>query len=207
MDRTTMPDFAPSIAEAPSPRSETRPAPEAGVRTPGFFATVREDYIAHRRDWTTPGFRAITVYRIGAWQKSIRCRVCRGIAGLFYRPLFRYVRNHYGIELPNSAIVGRRVVLEHQHGIVIHGSAVIGDDCYIRQGVTIGNRFLHEPLRAPHIGHRVNIGAGAKLLGGIVIGDDVNIGANAVVLQDVPAGATVVGIPAKIVQRKSTVQA
>lgn len=158
---------------------------------------IREDYVAHGRDWTKPGFRAMAVYRFGVWQARLRFRPWRGAVGVFYRVLFRHVRNHYGIELPNSATVGRRVIIEHQHGIVIHGNAQIGDDSHVRQGVTIGNRFLNDPFSAPKLGARVNIGAGAKLLGGITIGDDVNIGANAVVLRDVPAGLTVVGIPAK----------
>ena len=73
---------------------------------------------------------------------------------------------------------------------------VIGDDCVLRQGVTLGNRYLDRPGDAPVLGRRVNVGAGAKLLGPVQIGDDAVIGANAVVLHDVPAGATVVGIPA-----------
>jgi serine O-acetyltransferase len=76
---------------------------------------------------------------------------------------------------------------------------VIGDDCIIRQGVTLGNRFLDRPFDAPQLGKRVNIGAGAKILGKVQLGDDVNIGANAVVLCDVEAGKTAVGIPAKVI--------
>jgi serine O-acetyltransferase len=81
---------------------------------------------------------------------------------------------------------------------VIHGGCVIGDDCIIRQGVTLGNRSLDRPFDAPKLGNRVNIGAGAKILGNVQLGDDVNIGANAVVLCDVEAGQTAVGIPAKV---------
>jgi serine O-acetyltransferase len=103
--------------------------------------------------------------------------------------------------------VGRRVIIEHQSGIVIHGDAVIGDDCIIRQGVTIGNRRLNRPLDAPRLGNRVSVGAGAKLLGSIHVGDGAQIGANAVVFEDVPAGAAAVGVPARIVQRGSTTAA
>jgi serine O-acetyltransferase len=113
--------------------------------------------------------------------------------------MFRYCRNHYGIELPYSVKIGRRVIIEHQGAIVIHGNSVIGDDCYIRQGVTLGNRYMDRPLEAPILGNGVNVGAGAKILGRVRIGDHATIGANAVVLRDVPAGATVVGIPARIV--------
>ena len=76
-------------------------------------------------------------------------------------------------------------MIEHFGGIVVHGSSVIGDDCIIRQGVTIGNRRLDDPLGAPTLGSRVNVGAGAKILGRVTIGDDVNIGANAVVITDI----------------------
>jgi len=118
-----------------------------------------------------------------------------------YNHLFRYIRNHYGIELPYSTTLGRRVVIEHQHGIVIHGYTAIGDDCIIRHGVTIGNRYMDRPLDTPKLGCRVNIGAGAKLLGAITIGDDVNVGANSVVLCSVPSNETVAGIPAKVIKR------
>uniref|UniRef100_UPI00403EC032 serine O-acetyltransferase n=1 Tax=Microcoleus sp. TaxID=44472 RepID=UPI00403EC032 len=94
--------------------------------------------------------------------------------------------------------LGRRVVIEHQSAIIIHGYCTIGDDCIIRQGVTLGNRYLDKPLESPQLGDRVNVGAGAKILGKVNLGDNVNIGANAVVLSDVPAGQTAVGIPAKI---------
>jgi len=89
-------------------------------------------------------------------------------------------------------------VIEHQSAIIIHGNCTIGDDCIIRQGVTLGNRYLEKPLESPQLGDRVNVGAGAKILGKVNLGDNVNIGANAVVLSDVPAGKTAVGIPAKI---------
>jgi serine O-acetyltransferase len=122
-----------------------------------------------------------------------------------YKFLFCYVRNHYGIELPYTVTLGRRVVIEHQHGIVIHAYSAIGDDCIIRHGVTIGNRYMDRPLDTPTIGCRVNIGAGAKLLGAITIGDDVNIGANSVVLCSVPPNKTVAGIPAKVIKRSVVV--
>ncbi|MCB1625177.1 MAG: serine acetyltransferase, partial [Pseudomonadales bacterium] len=92
---------------------------------------------------------------------------------------------------------------EHQGAIVIHGSAVIGDDCVIRQGVTLGNRYNDRPREAPQLGKGVNVGAGAKLLGAITIGDHATIGANAVVLNDVAPGDTVVGIPARPLRKKS----
>jgi serine acetyltransferase/GT2 family glycosyltransferase len=163
-----------------------------------LWQQIQEDWLAHGKDWTKPGFRAIAVYRFGVWRMGVEPKLLRAPLSVIYRSLFRFVRNVYGIELPYSAQLGRRVIIEHQGGIVIHGSSILGDDCIIRQGVTLGNRYIDRPLAAPKLGKRVNIGAGAKLLGDIVLGDDANVGANAVVLIDVPAGRTAVGIPAKL---------
>lgn len=158
---------------------------------------IRSDWLAHGKDWTKPGFRALAYYRFGVWRMAIKSKILRAPLSIIYRFLYRRARNLYGIELPYSAIIGQRVVFEHQHGIVVHGAAVIGDDCIIRQGVTIGNRSSSFPNSAPHLGVSVNVGAGAKILGGITIGNNVNIGANSVVLRNVSSNITVVGVPAK----------
>ncbi len=159
---------------------------------------VNEDWHSHDKDWTRPGFRAIAWYRFGNWRMGIKNKFIRAPFSVLYRIVFRYIRNHYGVEVPYSATIGRRVIIEHQGNIVIHGDAVIGDDCIIRQGVTIGNRHLDKPHDAPRFGNNVNIGVGAVILGGITIGDNVAIGANAVVLQDIPENSLAVGIPAAI---------
>jgi serine O-acetyltransferase len=108
-----------------------------------------------------------------------------------------------GATISVSARIGKRLTIEHSGAIVIHGNSQIGDDCIVRQGVTIGNRRLNAPFDAPCIGNRVNIGAGAKILGAVTIGDDVEIGANAVVLQDVPPNSIAVGIPARVIAGKA----
>ena len=164
-----------------------------------LWQQIQEDWIVHDRDWTRPGFRAVAVQRFGVWRMTVEPKLLRAPLTVIYRFLYRFVRNVYGIELPYTVKLGRRVIFEHQHGIVIHGGCVIGDDCIIRQGVTLGNRSLDRPFDAPQLGNRVNIGAGAKILGKVQLGDDVNIGANAVVLGDVEAGKTAVGIPAKVI--------
>jgi serine O-acetyltransferase len=171
----------------------------------GLWQQIKEDWIAHGRDWTKPGFRAVAVYRFGVWRMKMKPILLRAPLSILYRALFRKIRNTYGIELPYSAQLGRRVVIEHQSCIVIHGDCVIGDDCIIRQGVTMGNRYLDRPFDAPKLGKRVNVGAGAKIFGNVTIGDDVSIGANAVVLSDIPPGKTAVGIPAKILSPKKSV--
>jgi serine O-acetyltransferase len=170
--------------------------------TLSLWQQIKEDWIAHGKDWTKPGFRAVAVYRFGVWRMGIQSKILRAPFSIVYRMLFRKIRNTYGIELPYSVHLGRRVIIEHQSAIVIHGNCVIGDDSIIRQGVTLGNRYLDRLFDAPKLGKRVNVGAGAKIFGNVTIGDDANIGANAVVLCDVPSGATAVGIPAKVLPSK-----
>ena len=176
----------------------------SGTTDLGFWQQIKEDWIAHERDWTKPGFRAVAVQRFGVWRMTIKPLLLRAPLSILYRALFRKIRNSYGIELPYTVQLGRRVIIEHQSGIVIHGYCSIGDDCIIRQGVTMGNRYLDRPFDAPKLGKRVNVGAGAKIFGNVTIGDDVNIGANAVVLSDISPGKTAVGIPAKIISSKNS---
>lgn len=172
-----------------------------GIGEVSLLTLIKEDWVTHQKDWTLPGFRAVAICRFGAWRMTIKSRILRATLGAFYRILYRRARNVYGIELPYTVKLGRRVIVEHQGSIVIHGHSEVGDDCIIRQGISLGNKHPDKPLDAPRLGNRVNIGAGAKLLGGIVVGDDVNIGANAVVTRDVEAGQTVVGIPALPVKK------
>jgi serine O-acetyltransferase len=159
---------------------------------------VAEDWRSHERDWTRPGFRAVALHRLGNFRMRIKTFALRLPLSVVYWSGFRFVRNHYGIELPYSVKLGRRVVIEHQGAIVVHGDSVIGDGCILRQGVTLGNRRLNEPFDAPVLGERVNVGAGAKILGKVSIGDGAAIGANSVVLADVPAGRIAIGVPATI---------
>lgn len=168
-------------------------------KKPGLRALIREDYIANGRDWSLPGFRAAAVYRFGVWRMDVRFRPLRMIYSFIYRRLFRYVRNHYGIELYYTTQVGRRLQIGHQGAIVIHERATIGDDCIIRQGVTIGAARLGREKEAPKIGHRVSLGAGCVIIGSVKIGDDVMIGPNAVVMMNVPDGATVTAMPGRVI--------
>ena len=181
--------------QTPPQDVSTNDAPSSPV---GLVAQLVEDWNTHGRDSTRPGFQALAVHRFGNWRMGIGPKIVRAPLSIVYRILYRGVRNFYGIELPYTARVGRRVTIEHQSGIVIHGAAEIGDDCVIRQGVTLGNQSPDRPQEAPKIGKRVNIGAGAKLLGDVRVGDGARIGANAVVIADVPAGALAVGVPARV---------
>jgi serine O-acetyltransferase len=173
------------------------------VNETGFWQQLKEDWLAHGSDWTKPGFRAVAIHRFGNWRMRIRSRWLRLPFSFVYKTFYRHARNVYGIELPYTVKLGRRVVIEHQGGIVIHGHSEIGDDTIIRQGVTLGLRYLENLLDAPKLGKRVHLGAGAVVLGSIVVGDGACIGANAVVLSDVPPNYTAVGVPAKLIPPKA----
>ena len=160
-----------------------------------------EDLRVSREGVLSLGFWALQVYRLGHWRYRFRSRLVRYPLGALHLFLAKLAEMLSGITIGVSARIGRRLVIEHSGAIVVHGNSVIGDDCIIRQGVTIGNRRMDRPLEAPHIGNRVNIGAGAKILGAVRVGDDADIGANAVVLTDVPQGSLAVGVPARIISR------
>lgn len=153
------------------------------------------------------GFWALQIYRFGHLRYRFKSKLIRVPLGVLHLLLAKLMEMNSGITIGVSAKIGRRLTIEHSGAIVVHGNAQIGDDCIIRQGVTIGNRRLDDPFGAPTIGHRVNIGAGAKILGRVTIGDDVEIGANAVVIRDVPAGAVAVGVPARILPARDVADA
>lgn len=162
-----------------------------------LIRAIRSDYDRNGRDWTRPGFRALAVYRFGAWRRTATARWIRVPLYFIYRSMYRYVRNHYGIELQETASVGARLWIAHQNGIVIHPHATIGSDCMIRHNVTIGRASDEPHTIGPTLGDRVNVGVGAVIIGPITVGDDVKIGPNAVVMRDVPSGSFVSGPPAK----------
>ena len=107
-----------------------------------------------------------------------------------------------GIEIHPGAEIGKRLMIDHGSGVVIGETCIIGDDCTIYQGVTLGGTGKDTGKRHPTLGNNVMVGAGAKVLGPFKIGDGAKIAAGAVVLKEIPAGATAVGIPAKVVRRK-----
>ena len=171
-----------------------------------MFENLREDWRTHDRKLLCQGFWVMIVHRFGRWRYGIRQRWLRLPFSAVYKILKILAEILTGIDLPCEAIVGRRLRIDHFGGIIISGDAVLGDDCIIRNGVTIGLRYTGQ-RGSPVIGNRVDIGAGAKVLGAIRVGDDVAIGANAVVLRDVPANSIAVGVPARIVPRKSGLSA
>jgi serine O-acetyltransferase len=139
-----------------------------------------------------PGVHALWAYR--AAHRMWRVPSLR----LPARLLSQLARAATGIEIHPGARLGHRMFIDHGMGVVIGETAVVGDDVMLYHGVTLGGRSLNRGKRHPTLGDRVTVGAGAKVLGPVWVGDDVQIGANAVVVKDVPAGAVAVGIPARI---------
>jgi len=139
-----------------------------------------------------PGLHALMMHRFNhwLWQHGLKW---------IARVLSHFSRWMTGIEIHPGAQIGRRFFIDHGMGVVIGETTVIGDDCTLYHGVTLGGTSWTAGKRHPTLGNDVVVGAGAKILGPINIGDDSRVGSNAVVLKDVPAGATVVGIPARII--------
>lgn len=143
---------------------------------------------------TYPGVHAIIWYRLAhfLWGKGLKW-LARFIATT--------ARWFTGIEIHPAAKIGERVFIDHGMGVVIGETAEIGNDCTLYHGVTLGGTSWKEGKRHPTLGERVVVGAGAKILGPIYVGDDARIGSNAVVVKDVPQDKTVVGIPGRIVHK------
>ncbi|HVY13545.1 MAG TPA: serine O-acetyltransferase [Alphaproteobacteria bacterium] len=138
-----------------------------------------------------PGLKAVALHRLANPLFK---------AGVPFLPrlISEFSRLITGIEIHPGATIGKNLVSDHGMGVVIGETAEVGDDCLIFHGSTLGGKGGGGGKRHPTIGHRVLVGAGAKLLGSINVGNDAKIGANAVVLHDVPAGATAVGVPAEM---------
>lgn len=167
-----------------------------------MFENIREDLQTYKGDWGRQGFWAMLVYRFGGWRYSIKYSIIRKPLSIIYKVLYKWIQIVTGIELPCETKIGKNFRIDHFGGIVVSGFAEIGNNCIIRNGVTIGLKNIETP-KAPIIGDNCDIGSGAKVLGDIRIGDNVTIGANAVVLKDIPSNSIAVGIPAIIKKKKS----
>ncbi|NMA77609.1 MAG: serine O-acetyltransferase [Actinomycetales bacterium] len=171
-------------------------------RVMSTVARVREDLAAaHRRDpaatddlailLTSPGLHAI-------WTHRVAHRLWKRGAKLPALVLAQGARSLTGVEIHPGATIGRRFFIDHGMGVVVGETAEVGDDVMLYHGVTLGGRSMERVKRHPTVEDGATIGAGARVLGPVVIGEAAQIGANAVVVKDVPAEATAVGIPAKV---------
>lgn len=172
----------------------------------GVLRTVREDLQAARghdpaarsnaeNALVYSGLHAVWSHRVAHRMWAVPA--LRGPA----RVLAQFTRFLTGIEIHPGATIGRRFFIDHGMGVVIGETTEIGDDVMLYHGVTLGGRSLAKTKRHPTIGNRVTIGAGAKVLGPVVVGDDSAVGANAVVTRDVPADSIATGIPATVRHR------
>ncbi|MFT3758355.1 serine O-acetyltransferase [Thauera sp.] len=168
------------------------------------LASVRERDPAARSTFEVltcyPGIHALMFHRLahGAWRRQWFW------LGRFISHISRFLT---GIEIHPGAVIGRRVFIDHGMGVVIGETAEIGDDCTIYQAVTLGGTSLYRGTkRHPTLGKGVVVGAGAKVLGGFTVGDGAKIGSNAVVVKPVPAGATAVGNPARVIDAERDAQ-
>jgi serine O-acetyltransferase len=169
-----------------------------------MFSRIREDIRsvfdrdpAARNVWEVltcyPGLHALLWHRVShrLWMWGLRW------LARFSSHLARFFT---GIEIHPGARIGRRVFIDHGMGVVIGETAEVGDDCTLYHGVTLGGVSWNKGKRHPTLGRGVVVGAGAKILGPFVVGDGAKVGSNSVVVKPVPAGATVVGIPARLVE-------
>ena len=143
--------------------------------------------------WLYNGLHAIMYHRVAHWLFTHHMK-------FLGRWVSQIARRRTGVEIHPAAKIGRRLVIDHGLGIVIGATAEIGDDCLFYQGVTLGGTGAARGKRHPTIGNNVMIGCGAKVLGPFKVGDNARIAANSVVLNEVPANSTVVGVPGRVVR-------
>ncbi|HEY8554958.1 MAG TPA: serine O-acetyltransferase [Burkholderiales bacterium] len=141
---------------------------------------------------TYPGVHALAIHRVAHWLWGVGLKW----PARFLSHVGRFLT---GIEIHPAARIGRHLFIDHGMGVVIGETAEIGDDCTLYHGVTLGGTTWRKEKRHPTLGNNVVVGAGAKIIGPVTVGDNARIGSNSVVTKDVPADATVVGIPARVV--------
>ena len=174
-----------------------------------MFDAIKEDIrVVSERDpaargaletiFTCPGFQAILLHRFNHWLWTRR----RFLLARLAAHLSRFLT---GVEIHPGASIGRRFFIDHGMGIVIGETSEIGDDCSVYHGVTLGGTTWQKGKRHPTLENGVIIGAGAKVLGPVTLGANARIGSNAVVVKDVPAAATVVGVPGHVIARGAAV--
>ncbi|MEG4810714.1 serine O-acetyltransferase [Microcoleus sp. F8-D3] len=191
-----------ALNSEPNSALESNPLPIA------LWQAVREDFriIFDRdpaaRNWLEvlccyPGFHALTLYRFAHW-------LYRRRVAFIPRLISHLTRFLTGIEIHPAATIGIGVFIDHGMGVVIGETAIVGDYCLIYQGVTLGGTGKETGKRHPTLSHHVVVGAGAKILGNIQVGDYARIGAGTIVLREVPSHCTAVGVPGRNICRTNT---
>jgi serine O-acetyltransferase len=193
MTEPTEPSRVPERPPVPTGKFNENPP---GV---SFFALLAEDFATHDRCWIEPGFWAVAVHRYGNWRMGLKPKLVRAPFSVLYGVLFVAVDWMWGIHLPYTVKLGRRIRIWYHGGIVI-GARSIGDDVHIRQNTTMGILTRDDQAGKPTIEDRVDIGAGACIVGHLTVGHDSVVGANTVVVKDVPPNSTVFGVPARPVR-------
>ena len=171
----------------------------------GFITTIKEDIASVKNNdpaaqnglvifLSYPGLHAKWMHTPEHW---LWTHGLRSVA----RILSQITRFFTGVEIHPAAQLGRRLFIDHAMGVVIGETTIVGDDCTLYQGVTLGGTGNENGKRHPTLGNNVTVGSGAKVLGNITIGDNVRIGGNSVVVKDVPPDSTVVGVPGRVVRR------
>jgi len=168
-----------------------------------MFDRIREDIavVFDRDPAARSRFEVLTCYpglHALVWHRAVVSRLWRHNLRWLARWLAHWGRWLTGIEIHPGAAIGRRVFIDHGMGVVVGETAEIGDDTTLYHGVTLGGTSWNKGKRHPTLGRNVVVGAGAKILGPVLVGDGAKVGSNAVVVRDVPAGATAVGIPARV---------
>jgi serine O-acetyltransferase len=181
------------------------PVPKALSQKSGFFHNLHRDIASVlERDPAArnalevamlyPGLHALWGYRLSHWMWTHRLK-------LLGRWVSQVTRNLTGIEIHPGATIGPGFFIDHGMGVVIGETSEVGEDVTLYHGVTLGGTSLNKGKRHPTLGDRVVVGAGAKILGAIMIGEDTRIGANAVVVKSMPANSVVIGVPGQVVKR------
>ncbi len=170
-----------------------------------FFGLLSEDFRTYERKFLEPGFWAVAAHRFGNWRMGIRNRALRAPFTVVYRIARIWIDWFWGIDLGYTVKLGRRVRIWHHGGLVL-GAHSIGNDVHIRHGTTFGVLDRNSLTKKPVIEDRVEIGAGACILGDVTVGHDSVVGANSVVVRDVAPYTTVFGVPARRVNLETSIQ-
>ena len=196
----TEPRRPPRAAPLHDGRSNLNPADT------GFWALVREDFVTNGSGWLVQGFWVLFWHRFGNWRMGVRPRLLRAPLSAIYNLMFKVCEWVCGIKLSYNVPVGRRVRLDHFGGMIL-GARAIGSDVVLRQNTTLGIASREDLNAKPTIEDHVQVGAGAVIVGDIVVGHHAVVGANAVVTRSVPPHAVVGGVPARVLRMRDPAEA